>query len=71
VEKFRRRPAEELYDVRNDPHEQTNLAADPAHATALAALREKLKAWRLRQGEDLARVPMPEDARTGQVPYAG
>ena len=68
--RFHRRPAEELYDVAKDPYEQHNLAADPAHAEALATLREKLKQWRLQQGEDLAKVPMPEDARKGNVPYA-
>ncbi len=30
---------EELYDVKNDPHEWTNLAADSAHADKLAELR--------------------------------
>jgi N-sulfoglucosamine sulfohydrolase len=70
VARFHGRPAEELYDARTDPYEQKNLAADPAHASALAGLREKLRAWRLRQGEDLSKVPMPEDARKGNVPYA-
>ena len=41
----------------------------PAAAT-LEELREKLKAWRIQQGEDLGKVPMPEDARTGRFPYA-
>ena len=71
VNRYRQRPAEELFDLRADPHEQANLAADPAQARTLEALREKLKAWRLEQAEDLSRVPMPEDARTGQVRYAG
>ncbi len=35
---FGRRPLEELYDLRNDPHQINNLAADPAYAAA----REKL-----------------------------
>ena len=70
VERYQRRPAEELYDLHDDPWEQHNLAADPAHAERLAELREKLKQWRVQQGEDLSKVPFPEDARTGDVPYA-
>jgi uncharacterized sulfatase len=39
-----KRPAEELYDIRKDPHQTTNLAADPAHAATLAKLRARLMA---------------------------
>jgi hypothetical protein len=34
---------EELFDTQSDPWEIKNLAADPAHAERLAALRERLK----------------------------
>lgn len=70
VERYRRRPAEELYDVTRDPYEQTNLAEDPTYADLLAELREKLKQWRTQQGEDLNKVPMPEDTTLGGFPYA-
>ena len=70
VNRFHHRPAEELYDMQADPFEQHNLAADPAHAQQLAQLREKLKQWRLSQGEDLSKVPMPEDGRKGELRYA-
>jgi len=70
VRRYHQRPAEELYDLKSDPWEQANLAGDPEHRGRLEALRAKLKAWRLAQGEDLSKVPMPEDARKGEVPYA-
>jgi len=34
VQRYHQRPREELYDLRADPHEQRNLAADPQHARA-------------------------------------
>ena len=37
-----RRPEFELYDLDNDPHEIVNLAADPAQAARLRALRQRL-----------------------------
>lgn len=70
VRKFRRRPREELYDVVGDPYEQHNLAVNPTRRQLLSDLRQKLKQWRLLQGEDLNKVPLPEDARQGKVPYA-
>ena len=36
--------AEELYDLTNDPAEETNLARDAAHRQQLGAMRERLKA---------------------------
>ncbi|HWB00223.1 MAG TPA: sulfatase-like hydrolase/transferase [Pirellulales bacterium] len=39
------RPEEELYDVTSDPYEIRNLAADPAYASTLADLRERLDRW--------------------------
>jgi N-sulfoglucosamine sulfohydrolase len=41
---FGLRSAEELYDVRTDPHQITNLADDPRYAEAKRALRESLDA---------------------------
>ena len=39
---------DQLFDVTNDPHELTNLVDDPAHADALARLREMADArWDL------------------------
>jgi uncharacterized sulfatase len=40
-----KRPAEELYDVRTDPHCMKNLAADPAHAATKARLWKALETF--------------------------
>ena len=36
-------PTEELYDLRNDPREERNLAADPAAAETLASMRARYR----------------------------
>jgi N-sulfoglucosamine sulfohydrolase len=43
VTRYRQRPAEELYNLRTDPHETNNLAADPAHTARLKSLRTDLE----------------------------
>ncbi len=53
------KPAEELYDLRTDPHETVNLAGDPAHAEALERLRAALDEWTERYG-DLGLTPEAE-----------
>lgn len=70
IDRYRHRPREELYDLSSDPFEMKDLAANPAHAKTLAALREKVRVWRLAQGEDLNRVLLPEDGRIGPLRYA-
>ena len=37
---------EELYDLRNDPEEETNLAGQAAHAGQLEAMRARWQTWR-------------------------
>ncbi len=71
IDRFHNLPAEQLFDVEKDPYELKNLAQDPQYKKTLEELREKVNAWRLQQGEDLNKVPMPEDARTGELKYAG
>lgn len=39
---YGRRPREELFDLRQDPHQMKNVAGDPEYATVLAELRERL-----------------------------
>ena len=42
---LKKRPAEELYDVRNDPEQLNNIAAQPAYAAALAQHRARVDQW--------------------------
>jgi len=42
---FGMRPEEELYDLRNDPGELTNVADDLRHADAKKSLRAELEKW--------------------------
>ena len=51
VQRYRERPAEELYDLRSDPHEQRNLAADPNHAERVKALRAEVDEWMRAQND--------------------
>jgi N-sulfoglucosamine sulfohydrolase len=51
---FARRPAEELYDLRSDPSELTNIAGDPARSRVLAELRRVLADWMKRTGDPRA-----------------
>jgi N-sulfoglucosamine sulfohydrolase len=71
IERYHNKPAEELYDVQVDPYERHSLADDPARADVLSELREKVKQWRVQQGEDPAKAPLPADARMGELRYAG
>lgn len=50
------KPAEELYDLRQDPWEMLNLASDPAHAKTLEDLRGKLTRWMEETGDQGATV---------------
>lgn len=42
---FRKRPAEELYDVRRDPDQLHNVANDPAYAAAMKEHRARVDQW--------------------------
>jgi arylsulfatase A-like enzyme len=39
------KPAEELFDTKNDPHELNNLAGNPKYAAKLATLRAAMDGW--------------------------
>ena len=51
LERHRFRPAEELYDVVNDPDNLVNLAGKERYSGIQAALRTRLKAWMRDQGD--------------------
>lgn len=48
---YGKRPAEELYDVRADPDQVRNLAADPAHAAVRERLAQQLRTHLERTGD--------------------
>lgn len=54
------RPAEELYDVKNDPNQLVNLAKDPKFAEILSAHREYLKEWE-EETDDKGRYPISKE----------
>lgn len=51
VERYQKRPAEELYDIVNDPFQTRNLADDPQYASEKARMRAKLLQWMESQGD--------------------
>ena len=52
------KPIEELYDTEEDPYELHNLAADPAFAKRLAAMRKAMENWQVEIG-DMGLIPEP------------
>jgi len=44
---FEAKPAEQLFDVNNDPYEQNNLINDPQHAARISEMRQQLHQWML------------------------
>ena len=52
VGKYQKRPGEELFDVRRDPHNQKNLAGKSDLAEIQSELRERLMGWMASQGDE-------------------
>jgi hypothetical protein len=48
---YARRPREELYDLKTDPYQVKNVAADPKYAEARAELEQRLLAELSRTGD--------------------
>jgi len=68
---FLRQPAEQLFDVENDPYETNDLANDPTYANDLSALRQNLDLW-LEGMPDLSFIPEPvlvQEALSDPVAY--
>jgi len=63
-----KRPAEELYDLRKDPAQLTNVAADKSYAQAKARLAKELAAWQRETGDPRA---VDDDDRWDRYPYYG
>jgi arylsulfatase A-like enzyme len=59
LKRYHARPAEELYDLSADPHEQRNLAADSQHAQTLDFFRTELDAWMKQQGDQQRTLAKP------------
>ena len=54
------RPAEELYDLRNDPYEIYNLAADPQYAQVVEKYAQILEDW-IKETNDQGQYPEHEE----------
>jgi len=65
VNRFQHRPAEELYDVVNDPLEQNNIADDPQYSVIRKELKVNLLKWMKQQGDKGQQTEM--DALEHQV----
>ena len=65
---FGKRPAEELYDLRQDPHQVVNVAGQPGYAEELARLRARVETWMQATGD-----PRTDPAYDGwdTFPYYG
>ncbi len=64
------KPIEELYDLKEDPHELNNLADSPAHRQVLEQLRAALRRWMI-EVRDTGLLPEAEIFRraAGDPPY--
>jgi len=63
-----KRPAEELYDLRRDPHQVNNVAGAREHQAAQRRLREELDRWMRTTGDPRATA---DDDRWDRFPYYG
>lgn len=64
-----KRPSEELYDLRRDPHQIDNVAGRPEHRPVQQRLRAALDGW-MRDTAD-PRAAAPDEDRWDRFPYYG
>ncbi|MDT0642765.1 sulfatase [Zunongwangia sp. F363] len=64
---FKKRPAEELYDLEKDPYQIKNVAADPMYKEVIRNYRKSLDEWMVNTGDPRA----TGDAKFDQYPYYG
>ena len=60
------RPEYELYDLSTDPEELNNLADDPAYATQMTDLQNRLATW-ITQTDDAGMYPLDPAVEAGRV----
>jgi N-sulfoglucosamine sulfohydrolase len=63
-----KRPADELYDLRRDPHQLTNVAGRPEHRAGQQRLRAELDRWMRETADPRA---TKDDDRWDRFPYYG
>lgn len=68
VQKYYVRPAEEFYDIQNDPFEQINLIGSKAHQKQIVKMRLLLNNWMIEQG-DTKKVFQTPYPITGPKPH--
>jgi N-sulfoglucosamine sulfohydrolase len=66
---FAKRPAEELYDLKQDRHQIHNVADDANYALAKQSLQQRLSKWMQQTGDP--RASNPRDDRWERYPYLG
>ena len=71
VESYQHRPEEELYGLRSDPFELTNIASDPANAELKDSLRKQLEAFMAAQGDKGIETEMDAENRQVRRPRIG
>ena len=69
IKRYYQRPAEELYDVINDPDETTNLANDPKYRKELEKLSKMLDKWMEEQGDSTPLLPKESYPLSGPTPH--